>query len=518
MNSLEAIAATCLMHGWRCVLAFTAAVLCVAMLRRPFRHLFGAGRACQLWLVPPVAMLASQWPHVATDVGANAPLPALVYLITSGAVAPSAHGNVADAGGWAVFMVCVWAVGMLLVAARAIAAQRRYREVLVDATAVAGMSASTLLLRAARSDVGPALVGAWRSRIVIPADFETRYDPVERGLILAHERMHARRRDGFWCLVAQVNLAALWFHPLAWWALRALSHDQELACDAAVLQEHGGKRRAYATAMLKTQPSAHQLPVGCSWSSRHPITERIAMLKHQPPSPLQSRLGLLGGVVLATLVSGVVYAASRPPGPAAMPSSSAAANSEYQLGIMVASLSKGADAERTSAGLCMKSGEPGSVNNGKGWQLQATVLPTNPGRVSVSLALSTGAGKPVANRHLEGPLGGPLLAQFDDTNGEHYYVIDVIPVAGCPARVDESGAAERLTMITQAVTNQPVRTVVESMARSAGLDITNPQDLTIRPVTLNFEQIPAGRALQLVADIDGKQAVFQGKHVRFDNK
>lgn len=65
MNSIEAIAATCLVHGWRLVLAFTAATLCVALLRRPCRRLFGAQRAYHLWLLPPLAMLASQWPHVA---------------------------------------------------------------------------------------------------------------------------------------------------------------------------------------------------------------------------------------------------------------------------------------------------------------------------------------------------------------------------------------------------------------------------------------------------------------------
>jgi beta-lactamase regulating signal transducer with metallopeptidase domain len=52
-------------RGWLLVLAFTAAVLVAALLRRPCRRLFGAERAFQLWLLPPLAMLASQLPHVA---------------------------------------------------------------------------------------------------------------------------------------------------------------------------------------------------------------------------------------------------------------------------------------------------------------------------------------------------------------------------------------------------------------------------------------------------------------------
>ena len=49
------------------------------------------------------------------------------------------------------------------------------------------------------------------------------------------------------------------------------------------------------------------------------------------------------------------------------------------------------------------------------------------------------------------------------------------------------------------------------MASKAGLELANPEALDNRLVTLNFEQIPAERTLRLVADIDGKKAVFNGK-------
>lgn len=521
MTSIDASAASFLAHGWQLLLAFTVATLCAALLRRPCRRWFGARRACQLWLLPLLAMLASQWPHFATGVDAGAPLPALVYLLTSAAVMPSAHGGVATIHGWRSAVMCLWVLGIVLVCFRAMLAQRRYRERLHDATPVTGGSTSAPLLRAAQPDVGPALVGAWRPRIVVPADFERRYDVVERALILAHERMHARRRDGLASLVAQIVVSVLWFHPLAWWALGALRHDQELACDAAVLLEHRADRRAYANAMLKTQPSANQLPVGCSWSPRHPITERIAMLKQLPPSRLQSRLGLLAGVLLCTVVSGVVYAASRPTSAAAAMSSPAVASHEYQLDIMVASFANGSHAdhaERTTVGLCMKAGEPGSVNTGHGWQLQARVTPAGADQVRLALALSDAAGKPLASRALKGQLGQPLLAEFDGADVAHSYSIDVTPLAGCPARTGDNGAAARLTMIKDSVKNQPVRSVIESMAQRAGLEVANPQDLSTNLVTLNFDQIPAERALQLLADIDGKKAVFEGKQVRFDTK
>ncbi|MDQ6645918.1 MAG: M56 family metallopeptidase [Pseudomonadota bacterium] len=517
MNSFEVIAAACLAHGWRLVLAFTAATLCVALLRRPCRRLFGAERACQLWLLPPLAMLASQWPHGAVGVADDAPLPALVYLITSAGLPTPSHSGAVESHSWLVVATCAWGLGMLVVAWRAIRAQRRFRDAFRDATPVGDGLSSTPLMRATRPGVGPALVGAWRTRIVIPVDFDTRYDPVERALILAHERMHARRHDGLGSLAAQVVLAVFWFNPLAWWALGALRHDQELACDAAVLLQHRSKRRVYANAMLKTQPSAHQLPVGCCWSPRHPITERIAMLKQSPPSHRRARLGLAAGVVLGILVTGAVYAASRPAEPVAATPSPSDAAGQYQLDIMVAwtsSNTAGDHAERTTGGICMKPGGPGGVITDTGWQLQAKVIPLQGGRVSVALDLTT-VGKPMASPRLEGPVGQPLLAEFNDADGVHTYSVDVTPLVGCPARLADNGAAARLTLIKRTVKNQPVRDVIESMAQRAGLEVLNPQDLTTRWVTLNFDQIPAERALRLMADIDGKQAIFHGKQVRF---
>ena len=245
------------------------------------------------------------------------------------------------------------------------------------------------------------------------------------------------------------------------------------------------------------------------------------MLKQPPPSHLRAALGLLAGIVVGTTVTGVVYAASRPAVQGPAPQSTTVGAGEYQLDLMVALFSKGTKAnhaERTTAGLCMKPGEPGSVNLDKGWNLAAKVMPLDGGRVSVALDLSTAPGKSLPTRRLEGRLGQPLLAEFKDADGVHAYSIDVTPLAGCPARQSDSGAAARLTMITQAFKKQPVRDVVESMAKRAGLEVTNPEALTMRPVTLNFEQIPAERALRLLADIDGKQAIFQGKRVRFDAK
>lgn len=514
MNGIEWGAIDWLGRGWLLVLSFTAAVLLVATLRKVSRHLFGAERAFALWLLPPLAMLASQLPHV---VGVDhAPLPALVYLITSAIGAPPGV-QASPVIGWRHGILAVWFGGVVISLALAALAQSRYRSRLSGATAIAVRS-HWPVWRAASVDVGPALVGAWQARIVVPADFEHRYDATERSLILAHEAMHAQRHDGWWCLLAQVVVAMFWFHPMAWWALGALRHDQELACDAAVLGEHRTQRRSYANAMLKTQSAQFALPVGCPWSPRHPLTERIAMLKSPLPSRFRRHAGTMAIVALACAVGGTVYAASAPSGQG--PAMAAGSVGEYQLDMK---LELGSDdlhashAERTSLALCMQPGKSGSVTT-HGWTVEATPAPEGDSRLRIDLAVTGTDGVAVARTELHGALGEPVHAQGNGEDGKHRYAIDITPLAGCPARSATADTGARLRPVSQAVRNESARAVAVSVALASGLTLVNPEALDNRLVTLNFDNIPAERAMQLIADIDGAKAVFDGNRVSFESK
>lgn len=308
MNDLDMLVAAWCRTGWMLLLVFTAAVLVVAALRKPLRKVFGAERAFLLWLLPALAVPASLLPHAAAATTGS--LPPIVLDISNlpgtFAMAPAGTRD------WRVWMAALWLAGVVIASSMAAYAQRRYGGKLRGAAAYGADSTRWPIVRANDSRIGPALVGAWRPRIVVPFDFDVRFDSDERALILAHEAMHARRRDGWWGLLARIVAAIFWFHPLAWWALAALRHDQELACDAGVLREHRGKRRSYGNAMLKTQSAALALPVGCAWSPRHPLTERIAMLKQVQPGKVR-RLG--GAVLLAVIIPlgiGVAYAATSP--------------------------------------------------------------------------------------------------------------------------------------------------------------------------------------------------------------
>jgi len=98
------------------------------------------------------------------------------------------------------------------------------------------------------ADTGPAVVGVFRSRIVIP-DWVLESDPGDRSLALAHEEEHIRARDPQLLFAALLLLAALpWNLPL-WWLWRRLRQAVELDCDHRVLAR-GLDSRAYSRLLV----------------------------------------------------------------------------------------------------------------------------------------------------------------------------------------------------------------------------------------------------------------------------
>ncbi len=276
-------------------LAGGMAMAVVLMLRGVVRRWLGASAAYLLWLAVPAALLGVLLP---------APRMAVLPMIAIDAAMPVA-ASTAGAGlpalPWPLLLVAAWLAGALAMAARLRYQQRHF---------VRGLG--PLRRREdgvwqARGSAGlPAVVGLWRPRIVLPADFEHRYTTGERRLVLLHEQVHLRRGD----TVVNALLAAMqclhWFNPLLPLAVRRCREDQELSCDERVIAQGGGARRSYGNAMLKTGLALSPLPVGCHWQHPHPLKERIAMLKRPVPGKKQ----WLAMVLLSLgLSSGLGYAA-----------------------------------------------------------------------------------------------------------------------------------------------------------------------------------------------------------------
>ena len=286
-------------------LALTVGVLLVLALRRPVRRTLGPLSAYRLWLVAPLCVVAALLP---------APVPA-------GAMAPVVT-LVADAA-WSVrpasrqvhkvseIVTALWVVGAL--AAAALFALRQARFVRSLGRLAPSPSDSALLL-GQHTGAGPMLLGAIRPRIVAPADFEARFQGPARELVLAHERVHLARGDAAVnALVAAVRCLA-WFNPLVHGAAKALRIDQEIACDAAVVERHPDAARLYAQTLLGSALTPLSAPFGCHWPAVgvHPLKERLTMLQTTSTSPARKTLGALLVGTLGLAAAGAVWAANAP--------------------------------------------------------------------------------------------------------------------------------------------------------------------------------------------------------------
>lgn len=283
------------------------AILFVGILRKPLRYSIGARAAYWQWLLVPASASAVLLPaplHSVRMMTESAPGPVSAAL--SGAMV-----SIDAAGASSQFLVMgltIWLLGTAVMAMWLVRRQRVFVRSLGDLTIHPDGAYRS------KSVVAPLLVGAWGARVVVPADFEARYSPEERILVLAHERAHVARRDAVVNVFATAWLCLAWFNPLMYWALARLRFDQELACDALVVAGSKLGRRHYADALLKTQlanESSWLMPVGCHWQSIHPLKERVAMLKHPSPG-FARRLAGIAITVGLTVAGGYAVWAAQP--------------------------------------------------------------------------------------------------------------------------------------------------------------------------------------------------------------
>ena len=92
------------------------------------------------------------------------------------------------------------------------------------------------------------VVGSDTLSILLPVEWH-RWDTWKLRAVLAHELTHIRRADWTVSLLAEINKAVFWFHPLAWWLAKKLNTLSEQACDEASVFVTGDPAR-YAEVLL----------------------------------------------------------------------------------------------------------------------------------------------------------------------------------------------------------------------------------------------------------------------------
>jgi len=301
----------------RVTASISVAVLIMLAVRKPLRAVFGARIAYAFWLIVPAAGLANFLPArqvLVSEMPLTAEaLPAAQAAFSGPTVAVPEAGAEVTASVFSALplgpsLALLWGAGFVLSLALLIYRHRRFLR-------NHGLhQARGKYCVAGTPNVGPVTVGVFRPRIVLPKDFEQRYDAVERRLILEHEQAHIRSGDVLVNAFAALMQCLQWFNPLAYLALPRLKIDQELACDARVMRKHAGHRRTYAEALLKAQLATRAVPLGCAWppGGMQPLRQRIAELGQSRPAPARWALGALVCVFSTVATAAVAWAAIPP--------------------------------------------------------------------------------------------------------------------------------------------------------------------------------------------------------------
>ena len=261
-------------------LAGSLAILLVLALRPILRRPLGAELAYRLWALPPICAVATLFPSLAEfqDFTVAARMfDAVEWMRAVNKVVPPS------------IMLELWAIGANAFLIVFVCNEQRFREMVRQRKA------------------GPAVVGVLWPRMVTPADYKQQFTPGERDHIRRHELTHIARNDPHQNLFVAAVRVVFWFNPLVHVAAAAVRLDQELACDAALLDRRPILKRQYAEALLKAHLVRTGSPLACAWApfARHPLEVRVAMISRPELTGRQyhRRVLAMGALSMVTVLS-----------------------------------------------------------------------------------------------------------------------------------------------------------------------------------------------------------------------
>jgi len=184
---------------------------------------------------------------------------------------------------WTDAFVVVWLCGVVFcLASIAIGTWRVFRfraassvlddrnwNVIVDETKRRLGLTRAVPLREHPEPVVPMTLGVLRPIVILPRQAREWPEQLKR-IVLLHELAHVKRRDVAFQSLGRLACALYWFHPLAWFGIRQLRRERELACDDLVV--HCGERATeYAEALVS---------VAKNYQTQRGLTCAVAMARH----------------------------------------------------------------------------------------------------------------------------------------------------------------------------------------------------------------------------------------------
>jgi len=285
------------------LIASSALMALVLVVREPVRSRFGPAVAYALWLIPAARMMLPPLVRTVERTVPEAPL-APASLATGLPSAPDAVTSQTLTGqliSSPALLIAVWLAGAAAMLAFGWFQYLAQRRAILGSSVPLARIGSIRLLRCERVR-GPMAFGIIDRAIVIPFDFDDRFSERQRCLALDHELAHHRSFDLVANLVAFVLLCLQWFNPLAWAAYAAFRFDQEAACDARVLDKVDERdRESYGQAIAKAASGRALLFAG-ALDRPSTLSRRLMIMAHAIPRNTRTLgFGLVGGAVLAAL-------------------------------------------------------------------------------------------------------------------------------------------------------------------------------------------------------------------------
>lgn len=171
-----------------------------------------------------------------------------------------------------------------------------------------GVSRSRLLVLSGVTS--PATFGWIRPTILLP-DACLEQDRSELEDILRHELHHIRRWDFVWNGLAVACRALVFFHPAAWFAVKQMQFNRELACDLAAVSDSPKGRAKYAEclihfARLNSSPDSSNWGIDFAASSQH-LKARVRSILAESKKPSVWVIGsrIAGGLALLAAFAAV---------------------------------------------------------------------------------------------------------------------------------------------------------------------------------------------------------------------
>jgi len=329
------VVALLLSIAWQSSLLLVAAAVVAHMLRRQraaVRHAVWLGALAMVPLLPLLGWVASgarapkaeiplipaystpgRPPHLAADLWPATPtavVPSLVQQSWSMLSYPWALALGIYVAGAAALLL------MVLVGRLHLSRWLREGRVVTDphVLQLSGTAAKQLGLRSRPMLVehphvpSPLTAGSFHPVIFLPTGLSQRLSDSEMAAVALHELAHVQRRDAPVILAMSCLRAALFFHPLIWFACRKVSLLAEAACDEVVV---GITKQPLPYARMLTRlaeelmgkPAVTEMAVGLALSKGAFLSRIQAILSHSHGQVRRFSRIAMGGIILVAATS-----------------------------------------------------------------------------------------------------------------------------------------------------------------------------------------------------------------------